>query len=155
MLRLGADQRERFPLITVAGGAAAAATAVGLAAVAATSVVSAREGASASGKIEDWVGNELEKQAKQDAAAEPEPWTDIDELLWEFFGPFGPCLIMAIPGLVLTGAAMAMPQSQPAAGGRRLRRIRWLPRIPRPASSAVSSAAWALSSSSSNSPSCR
>jgi hypothetical protein len=117
-----------FPLTTVAGGAAAAATVVGLAAVAATSVVSVREGASASGKIEDWVGNQLEKQAKQDTPPEPE-WTIIDELMWHVSGPFGPCLIMAIPGLILTGAAMAMPQSQPPAGGRRLRRARWLPRI--------------------------
>ena len=117
-----------FPLTTVAGGAAAAVTVVGLAAVATTSAVSAREGASASGKIEDWMGNQLANRAKQDPPPEPE-WTIIDEIMWHLTGPFGPCLIMAIPGLILTGAAMAMPQSQPPVGGRRSRRVRWLPRI--------------------------
>jgi hypothetical protein len=118
----------RFPLTTVAGGAAAAAAVVGLLAVAATSVVSARDGAKASAKVEDWVTNEIEKVAKQDKPPEPE-WTIIDEITWHLSGPFGPCLIMAIPGLILTGAAMAMPQGGQPAGGRRLRRARWLPRV--------------------------
>ena len=117
-----------FPLTTVAGGAAAAATIVGLAAVAATSVVSAREGANASGKIEDWVGNQIEKQAKQDPPPEPE-WAIIDEIMWQLTGPFGPCLIMALPVLLLTVGAMAMPQGQPPASARRVRRARWLPRV--------------------------
>jgi hypothetical protein len=117
-----------FPLTTVAGGAAAAATLVGLAAVATTSVVSASAGATASGKIEDWVGNQLEKQAKQVPPPEPE-WTVIDEIMWHLTGPFGPCLIMAIPGLLLTVGAMATPQSQPSTGARSARRARWLPRI--------------------------
>src|ERR1700687_4639674 len=75
-----------FPLTTVAGGAAAAVTVVGLAAVATTSVVSAREGASASGKIEDWVGNQLQKQASPDTSPEPEG-TIIDETMWRLTRP--------------------------------------------------------------------
>lgn len=121
-----------FPLATVAGGAAAVVAVVGVFAMATTSVVSAREGDRASAKVEDWVGNELAKAAGSPAAAAPpEPeWTIIDEIMWQLSGPLGPCLIMAIPGIILTGAAMATPQSGPPVAGRPLRRrARWLPRI--------------------------
>jgi hypothetical protein len=123
---------DRFPLTTVAGGAAAAATTIGLLAVVAGTVASARDSSTASAKVENWVGNELEKAAGSSAAPPPkEEWTIFDEIA-EFFGMCGgPCLMMALPGLLLTVGAMSTPSSGPptAAGGIRLRRAPLLPRL--------------------------
>lgn len=119
---------KRFPLTTVTGGVAAGATALGLMAVVASVGVTASAGARASGKIEDWVGNELEKQARQpETPAKPE-WTIVDEILYMLGGPFGPCFMMALPALVLTIGAMVTPQGGAPLGGP-TRRARWTPRV--------------------------
>lgn len=122
---------DRFPLTTVAGGVATAGTVVGLMAVVSSAGAAVREGGRTSAKIEDWVGNQLEKAANAPPAGpKPEPeWTIFDEIMALFSGPFGPCLMIAIPGLILTGVAMVTPQSDEPTGGRRLPRARWLPRF--------------------------
>lgn len=120
----------RFPLTTVAGGLVAAGAAVGLLAVAGSAVSADRDGSRGSARIDDWVVNQLEKQGKADAPPPGDTASSIDDLLWEFFGPFSPCLIMALPGLLLTVGAMAVPGGGgPAPATLRLRRARWLPRV--------------------------
>lgn len=131
----------RNPLTTVVGGVAAGTMAVGLGGVAASGGMSATQGIRTGRKIEEWVVDEVEK-----IGSEPKPpersgpiseeaaWIHTIDL---FLGPFlpgwklPPCLVLALPALLLTGAAMAMPEGEPPATppGLRLRRASWLPRI--------------------------
>ena len=131
----------RNPLTTVVGGAAAATMAVGLGGVAASGVSSAMQGRRTGRKIEDWALGEVEKAGSSPRPpegsgpiSEEEAWIHTVDL---FLGPFlpgwrlPPCLILAVPALLLTGAAMAMPEGEPStpSGSLRLRRASWLPRI--------------------------
>lgn len=132
----------RNPLTTVAGGVAAATTAVGVGAVVASGANSVMQGSSTSGKIDHWSSNweftNVEEQKKPEGTSGPiseeQAWIETVDL---FFGPFIPgwripfCLLAAVPALVLTGAAMATPGGGPPASssGFKLRRASWLPRI--------------------------
>jgi hypothetical protein len=137
----------RNPLTTVVGGTAAAATAVGVVGVGMSAAASSLQGIRAGRKVEEWITDEVEKVGTGPRKPEPpEPpmteaqrdfwaWMDVYDL---FFGPFlrpvglwpPPCFALALPALLLTGAAMAVPGGQPSApSGVRLRRVPWRPRI--------------------------
>lgn len=121
------------PLTTVAGAAAAATMAVGVGGVAASSVNTAVQGRRASRKIEDWVANEIESPGGGQQRSQSDLMSGFNATLdtLDLFGPlFSFCLLAALPGLILTGAAMATPEGgQPPPSGARLRRASWKPRI--------------------------
>ncbi len=131
----------RNPLTTVAGGAAAATMAVGLGGVAASGTSSAIQGRRTGRRIEEWVVDEIDKvgsspkpREMSGQMSEGAAWIHTMDV---FVGPFlpgwriPPCIVLALPALLLTGAAMAMPEGEPKgpADGWRLRRASWLPRI--------------------------
>jgi hypothetical protein len=108
-----------------------------------SAAASSLQGIRAGRKAEEWITDEVEKVGKEpkgpEAAPQPmsegEAWMHTFDL---FFGPFlrpvgfgpPPCLMLALPALLLTGAAMAVPGGQPPApSGLRLRRVPWRPRI--------------------------
>lgn len=141
----------RNPLTTVAGGAAAATTAVGAVGLGASAAASSLQGIRAGRRVEEWIMDEVANigtGARGPAEpTQPQPpmteaqrdfwaWMDVYDL---FFGPFlrpvglwpPPCFVLALPALLLTGAAMAVPGGAPSApSGVRLRRVPWRPRFP-------------------------
>ncbi|HEY5625340.1 MAG TPA: hypothetical protein VIT93_02510 [Dehalococcoidia bacterium] len=131
----------RNPLTTVVGGAAAATMAVGLGGVAASGVSSGMQGARTGRKIDEWVVDEVEKVGSGPKPPPgPRPMSDFEAWVHTvdlFIGPFipgwklPPCLVLAVPALLLTGAAMAVPEGEPPtpSGSLRLPRASWLPRI--------------------------
>jgi len=116
----------RNPLTTVAGVAAVGTTAVGAVAVAASSTATAVQSASTGRKIEKWITDEIERVGQRE---EDERFArDLEGFINEV--AMGFCWFWALPALLLTGAAMAMPGgAPPAPSGVRLRRAPWRPRI--------------------------
>jgi hypothetical protein len=123
----------RNPLTTVAGGAAAAATAVGVVGVGASAAASSLQGIRAGRKVEAWSSDQIQGpwQATWEFTnqeQEPEVTVPSDEPLTPIW--IGCCLTLAFPALLLTAAAMAMPGGAPSApSGLRLQRVPWRPRI--------------------------
>jgi hypothetical protein len=137
---------KRNPLTTVAGGAAAATTAVGGVAVGASTALTSLQGIRNGRKVEEMIMDEVANvEAGPREPAPPEkPEGPIShfaatmETLDLFFGPFlrpvgmwpPPCFVLALPALLLTGAAMAVPGGTPTEpSGLRLPRMPWRPRI--------------------------
>ncbi|HEU4758822.1 MAG TPA: hypothetical protein VFT91_02455 [Dehalococcoidia bacterium] len=125
------------PLTTVVGAAAAGVTAVGAAGVLASGAASALEGQGSSARAEQWVADELERQAWLDQRdREEDEWEgyqraalaqqrDAARTVMEF------CYMLVLPALLLTSLAMVggagpPPSARPAV---RLRRAIWRPRI--------------------------
>jgi hypothetical protein len=126
-------------LETPAGIAATATTAVGGAMVLGSSASPMVQGRRTGRSIEEWITDEIEQQGQreerraqeEDIRREQNAWLDTFEL---FFGPFFPwffCPVLIMPALLLTGATMAMPGggAPVPAGGLRLRRAPWRPRL--------------------------
>jgi hypothetical protein len=121
----------RNPLTTVAGVAAVGTTAVGAVAVAASSTGAAVQSASAGRKIEEWVTDEIQRVGQREE--DERLARDVEDFINEVAGPFlwlWGCWTLALPALILTGAAMTVPGGAPSApSGVRLRRVPWRPRI--------------------------
>ena len=116
----------RNPLTTVAGVAAVGTTAVGAVAVAASTTATAVQSASTGRKIEKWITDEIERVGQRE---EDERFArDVEDFINEV--AMGLCWFWALPALLLTGAAMAVPGGQPSPPrGLRLPRAPWRPRI--------------------------
>lgn len=121
----------RNPLTTVAGAAAAGATAVGAAGLLAGVAASVVEGQATSARVGQWVTDRIEEQAltPQRLAARREEEADqsasTDDVL-----PYLWCLFFALPAAILTGMTMATGGGVPAAPEpSRLPRVAWRPRI--------------------------
>lgn len=121
----------RNPLTTVVGVAAVGTTAVGAVAVGASSAATALQSASAGRKVEEWITDEIERVGQREKQEEyAETVLEVVEAIAGPFFWFWGCWTLALPALLLTGAAMAMPGGQPSApSGVRLPRAPWRPRI--------------------------
>ena len=107
---------------TVAGIIALVLTVFGVASIGVAGVSSVMEGQKAKKKIDDWVMGELESVTPGKSFVKPPRNTIIAEAIDSF------CMFAIIPGLILTGAAMATGASGPS-GGLGLPRASWRPRI--------------------------
>lgn len=107
---------------TVAGIIALVLTLFGVASIGVAAVNSVVEGRRATQKIDDWVMGELESVSGGKSFVQPERKTIIADAIDSF------CLFAIIPGLILTGAAMATGAGAPG-GDLSLPRASWRPRI--------------------------
>lgn len=107
---------------TVAGIIALVLTLFGVASIGVAGVNSVLEGQKATKKVDDWVMGELESMSGGQSFAKPAKGTIIADAIDSF------CMFAIIPGLILTGAAMATGADGPS-GGLGLPRASWRPRI--------------------------
>lgn len=107
---------------TVAGIIALILTLFGVASIGVAGVNSVLEGTKATKKIDDWVMGELENVSGGKSFTKPDKGTLISDAIDSF------CMFAILPGLILTGAAMATGTSGPGAG-LGLPRASWRPRI--------------------------
>jgi hypothetical protein len=111
------------PLTTVVGAAAAGITALGAVGLAAAGASSALGGQAEARTAEEWVTDQIERAGQIDK--EQEDVQFIHANMWDY------CFWFVLPGLLLTGAAMAAGAGPPPTPkkGTRLPRVGWRPRI--------------------------